>query len=168
MGEQKRFRPYKFGPRQLCFPQQKQLVDMVYGGREASTMAQSVLQTCSESVQSCEDRLVRLEPLIMASLIRPMRLTTRSAQVSTQCCRRRLHWQKSCRGCRSSLKKNRLPKTELRSLVPLPSHKHILRPRRLRWDHRHRHRQQRSKLLGSSFVFQSMWGLCNRRPHNSS
>ena len=45
-------------------PQQKQLLDMVYSGREASTMAQSILQSCSESVQGCEDRLVRLEPLV--------------------------------------------------------------------------------------------------------
>ena len=45
--------------------QQKSLIDLVWASKEASTYAQEILNSCSESVANCEDRLHRLEPLIM-------------------------------------------------------------------------------------------------------
>ena len=45
-------------------PETKKLLEMVDAGRHASTLAQGTLQSSTEAVQGCEDRLVRLEPLI--------------------------------------------------------------------------------------------------------
>ena len=44
--------------------QQKALYDIVSSGREASTQAQQVLQTATEGIQNCEDRMLRVEQLV--------------------------------------------------------------------------------------------------------
>ena len=45
--------------------QQKSLIDLVWASKEASTYAQEALNSCCETVANCEDRVHRLEPLIM-------------------------------------------------------------------------------------------------------
>ena len=48
--------------RTIC-PQQQKMLEMIGAGREASVTAQQTLLSCAETVQTCEDRLVRLESL---------------------------------------------------------------------------------------------------------
>ena len=44
-------------------PELKKVVDLVMSGREASNLAQQTLQSTSETMGQCEDRLVRLESM---------------------------------------------------------------------------------------------------------
>ena len=44
-------------------PELKKVVDLVMSGREASKLAQQTLQSTSETMGQCEDRLVRLESM---------------------------------------------------------------------------------------------------------
>ncbi|CAE7649064.1 unnamed protein product [Symbiodinium sp. CCMP2592] len=47
-------------------PEVKRLGDLVAAGREASGVAQQNLQQNMETIQACEDRLIRVEPMITA------------------------------------------------------------------------------------------------------